>query len=213
MPYPAAPAPAPQHANQPPPSPAKSLPPPTSPVRSPPPPPPPPPPPSPSTVPETAKSPSPSFKSSPSPSPSPTSSPTSSPSPSPEAHPPPAAASPAATTAPVSAAGLFNLKGAVSGKACQSVWQVIGQDPDLSTWVALLNVRQLSNIMLSQVALFTHAVTRPGRCFNIFQSCLMLQDTLRFIMPMLRTGLDVNLHAKSMMSGSMSCVARACMRS
>lgn len=134
LPYPpSAPAPAPQAA-----PPQPSPPPPPQPVASPP-------TPSVASPPPPGPPPYPSSASTPNPTPSPTSSltpgPTANPSPVPSATPSPATA-PVAPSSPVSATGLFNLKGAVSGKPCQSVWQVINLDLDLSMWVSLLQVHK-----------------------------------------------------------------------
>lgn len=128
-----APAPAPNPNPPPKPSPYPSLPP--SPFN---------PPPSPALTPATtpigsaATSPSPTQT--PSPAATPTPSPASTPTPKPTASPASPSQSPAATSAPVSVSGLFDLQGAAQGKPCQTVWQLISQDPDLSTWTALLKV-------------------------------------------------------------------------
>ncbi|DBA72895.1 TPA: Expansin-B5 [Trebouxia sp. C0005] len=166
VPYPpSAPAPAPQSA-----PPQPLAPPPPQPVASPP-------APSVASPPPTAPPPFPSSASTPNPTPRPTPSPTSSPTPSPTASPSPVpsstpspASAPVAPSSPASATGLFNLKGAVSGKACQSIWQVINLDPDLSMWVSLLQGKGLGgtfNTTTSQITMF--APTNAAFTSNIFE--------------------------------------------
>ncbi|DBA95814.1 TPA: Expansin-B5 [Trebouxia sp. C0004] len=128
-----------------------------------------PPPPGPPPYPSSASTPNPTPNPTPSPTASPTPSPTAISSPVPSATPSPASA-PVIPSSPVSATGLFNLRGAVLAKPCQSIWQIINLDPDLSMWVSLLQGKGLGgtfNTTTSQITMF--APTNAAFTSNIFE--------------------------------------------